>query len=397
MEWREGDITGLMPYSRLVAPPGDVKAEAPTEVVTVDRADLPEMIAECHELTAALVHIMVDRARVFTSSYLHDDKMVSLGKLAAGLAHELNNPAAALARSAKSVRGTLEESQLAAMELGAACLNDDQRSALERARQNLKSLTFVARSPLEQEDRQEMFERWLKDRNVATSPAETLADTTLTIESLNELASAIPREALPAAIGWIAADASTRRLAREIQEASTRIYELVAAVKGFTHMDRVNVAEPVDIAAGLKNTIIILTSKARARSARISLDVADSLPHVRGLGGELNQVWSNLVDNALDAVKEGGLIDITAKTEGNKVVVRVVDSGSGIPADILPRVFDPFFTTKPVGSGTGLGLDIVRRIVVRHSGDVEVESRPGRTEFRVILPAVEVSSLGGTR
>ena len=197
------------------------------------------------------------------------------------------------------------------------------------------------------------------------------------------------------AIRWIAADSSTRRLADEIQEAATRVYDLVAAVKGFTHMDRANVPEPVDVEAGLRNTIVILGSKAKSRSARITLNVAEALPPVRGFGGELNQVWSNLVDNALDAAGEGGRIDISASREGNKVVARVVDNGTGIPADIMKRIFDPFFTTKPVGSGTGLGLDIVRRLVQRHNGEIEVESRPGQTEFRVTLPAAETQVSGG--
>jgi signal transduction histidine kinase len=185
---------------------------------------------------------------------------------------------------------------------------------------------------------------------------------------------------------WIATTCTTRRLTREIQQAASRICELVSAVKGFTQMDRAAVPEPVDLARGLSNTLAVLTSKAKGKSVGVALDLENDLPAVQGFASELNQVWSNLIDNALDAVDEGGRVEITVRRERDCVVVRVVDNGSGVPAEIRDRIFDPFFTTKPVGKGTGLGLDIVRRLVQRHNGQIELESIPGRTEFRVTLP-----------
>ena len=174
-----------------------------------------------------------------------------------------------------------------------------------------------------------------------------------------------------------------------------RISGLVQAIKGFTHMDQATVAEPVDLTSHLSNTVTILKSKARAKSITVAVTIEPDLPCVRGFVGELNQVWGNLIDNALDAVPDDGRVDVTANRERGRVVVRVVDNGPGIPSEIRARIFDPFFTTKPVGRGTGLGLDIVRRLVIHNDAEMEVESRPGRTEFRVSLPLAETEGAGG--
>jgi signal transduction histidine kinase len=166
------------------------------------------------------------------------------------------------------------------------------------------------------------------------------------------------------------------------------------AIKGFTHMDQAMVAEPVDLIQGLDNTIAVLKSKARSKSAALIVNVETDLPRVRGFTGELNQIWANLIDNALDAIPDAGRVEVLANRAHQRVVVRIVDNGTGIPDQIRERIFDPFFTTKPVGAGTGLGLDIVRRLVRHNDGEISVESRPGRTEFRVVLPTAEI---GGAR
>ena len=164
---------------------------------------------------------------------------------------------------------------------------------------------------------------------------------------------------------------------------------LVLAVKGFTHMDQATVAEPVDLLQSVGNTVAVLRSKARQKAASIAVDVEPNLTPVRGFAGELNQIWVNLIDNALDAVAKDGRVEVLAGRDGNRVLVRVVDNGPGIPNDVRDRIFDPFFTTKPMGLGTGLGLDIVRRLLRHNDGEIAVESRPGRTEFRVLLPTVD--------
>jgi signal transduction histidine kinase len=395
MEWRGGDVTGLMPYSRLVSPPGDVVAEEFTEVVTVPRARIPDMIQECPELTAILVHVMIDRARHFTSSYLQDEKLVSLGKLAAGLAHELNNPASAIARSAGALFTSVRNADHAARSLGSAGLTADQLQAAEAIRDAcMNGPVRSVLSPLQQEERENSIADWLKGHGAAAEAAEALAETHITLENLEQIASFTKGPALDAVLRWIAADCAVRQLTQEIQEASSRIYDLVGAVKGFTQMDRESVPEPVTVGQGLADTLVVLRAKAKSKAVGLSLKVAEDLPCINGFAGELNQIWSNLVDNALDAVTAGGHVEVQAGREGKSIVVRVTDDGPGIPSDIQNRIFDPFFTTKPIGKGTGLGLDIVRRLVQRHNGQIEMDSRPGRTQFRVVFPIAHSESEG---
>ena len=192
---------------------------------------------------------------------------------------------------------------------------------------------------------------------------------------------------LDAALRWIATGCATQALAYDIEHAATRIHDLVAAVKRFTYMDAATGPESIDVSVGLRDTVRVLAAKARDRSASITLDIAPDLPRVHAIGGELNQVWLNLLDNALDAVQPSGHVTLSAGAERDRVVVRVVDDGTGIPADILPRIFDPFFTTKPPGHGTGLGLEIAHQLVRQSNGDIAVQSRPGHTEFRVSFAA----------
>jgi signal transduction histidine kinase len=387
MEWRGGEVSGALPYSRLVGTPGEVVAEEPTELVTVHRDHFPEMIEQCHELTAVFVHVMLDRARHFTSSDFHDEKLMSLGKLAAGLAHELNNPASAIVRSAKSLTDHLTGVEDASRALGEAGLTAAQLAAVATVREIcLATPVTSVRSPLERADREDAIAAWLEAHGADAGAAEALAETAVTLEALDRLAAVLEGAALDAALAWIASGSTTRRIALEIERAASRIYDLVGAVKGFTRMDHATAPEAVDIDRGLTDTLAVLQAKARAKSVAVTVQVEADLPRVQGFGGELNQVWLNLIDNALDAVAESGRIDVTAARNGGAVVVRVVDNGPGIPADIRGRIFDPFFTTKGVGQGAGLGLDIVRRLVQRHDGEIDVDSRPGRTEFRVSLP-----------
>lgn len=392
MDWREGDVTGQLPYSRLEKAPGNTVIDEPTEALVIPKEHVGDLPVACPTVTTALVHTMLDRVRVFKSSDLQLEKLASLGKLAAGLAHELNNPASAAARSAQLLSAALEESEQASRALGATRLSASEQAALDRVGDLcVDTPAMSVRTPLERADREELIADWLAQHRVDESFAGALADTDVKIETLTELAGALTGEQLAPALRWLAAGCFVRGLARDIDKASTRVHELVSAVKGFTYMDRATVPEPVDVRKGLTDTLSVLSAKARAKAASVTIDVAPDLPQVKGFGGELNQVWANLIDNALDAVANGGRITVAAAREGASVVVRVSDDGPGIPAEVRSRIFDPFFTTKPVGKGTGLGLDIARRLVDRHAGRIELDSQPGRTEFRVTLPVVDVS------
>jgi signal transduction histidine kinase len=386
LEWGPGDVGGLLPFSRMQTSPGMTTVDEDGELLAVAGSCFPEMISRCQAITATLVHVMVDRARRFTSSGFQVEKMVSLGRLAAGLAHELNNPASALARSAGELGARVDELEGSALALGAERLSAEQVAAVAAARTHCNSSRArAALSPLERADREDAVDAWVARHARCGVTADELAETPLTVEQLDQLAGTLG-EALGLALRSLVARYRARSLAAEVESAAKRIHELVAAIKGFTYMDQSRVPKPVAIGKGLADTLAVLGAKARGKSVAVSLHVAEDLPLVDGLGGELNQVWQNLIANAIDAVPESGHIEVTAVGEPKWVVVRVVDDGPGIPAGIVERIFDPFFTTKPVGSGTGLGLDIARRIVREHEGQLEVESRPGRTEFRVRLP-----------
>ena len=390
VEWQAGDVTGMLPYSRLVSPPADSIAQEPSEVLAVANADIPAMMRECHAMTSILVHVMLDRSRQFTSVGLHDEKMASLGRLSAGLAHELNNPAAAIERSAALLDERLDEADTAVRLLGALTLTDVQLAAIDAVRVScLASRTPGVLSPLQQAEREGTIDDWLAAHGVDASVAAPLAETAVTLEALDRLALTVSGPALGAVLQWAAAGCSVRGVASEIQEAARRISTLIAAIKGFTHMDQATAAAPVDLASSLGNTVAVLNAKAKAKAATVTVTVPRDLPHVQGFAGELNQIWVNLIDNALDAIPDGGRVDISAARERHRVAVRVVDNGPGIPADIRARVFDPFFTTKAVGKGTGLGLDIVRRLVSHNEAEIELETVPGRTEFRVWLPVAD--------
>jgi signal transduction histidine kinase len=393
MEWQAGDVTGMLPYSRLQSPPADTFAEEPSTIFAVHRDHLRELILHCHEVTAVLVHGMVDRARAFTSSGLQDEKMASLGRLSAGLAHELNNPVAAIERGAALLGDRIDDVDRSTRELGTLHLSQSQREAMDALREACRvPLRAGVLSPMQRAEREQAIADWLDDRGLEPELADALSETAVTVDALEQAGAAIEGPALATVVRAAAATCAVRALASEIQEAATRISGLVIAIKGFTHMDQATLAGPVDLMRGLDNTVTVLKSKARKKSAAVSVDAPAGLPRVRGFAGELNQVWSNLIDNALDAIPEEGRVDVIVHHEGDKVVVRVVDNGPGISPQNLPRIYDPFFTTKPMGQGTGMGLDIVRRLVRHSGGEIDVDSKPGRTEFRVTLPVADASA-----
>jgi signal transduction histidine kinase len=356
-------------------------------MLAIPRELLPEMIRECPSVTATLVHATLDRARQFTSSGLRDEKLISLGKLASGIAHELNNPASAVLRSAKMLATSLAASEEAARRVSAAHLATEQLAAIDAVRDQCTDIRKTGSfSVIARADREDAIAEWMLSHGIEDASAAPLSETTVTLDALERLARHVPAGVLPAALQWIAAGCTVRTLAGEIETAAKRVHDLVAAIKGFSYMDHAPTVEPVDIRRGLVDTLTLLDSKVRGKSIEVSLQLPADLPCAHGVGAELNQVWMNLIDNALDAAPAGGHVSVSAERELDRVVVRIVDDGHGIPPDIQGRIFDPFFTTKDVGKGTGLGLDIVRRLLQQHEGDIALESVPGRTEFQVRLP-----------
>ena len=392
LSWRTGDVSGMLPYSRMTAAPGDTLIEEPSELLAIHERHFPQMVHRCPEFTAHTVHLMLDRARRFNASDLQEEKMISLGKLAAGLAHELNNPASAALSSAKSLLAALAETDAASQAVGMAGLTDNQRKEIDKLRTAcVAERTGTMLSPIERADRESEISDWLERHECSPDYAVRLAETELAISTLDDLAEKLSDDSLDVVLHWIAVACETHSLAADIDLAATRIRDLVEAVKRFTQMDSLAAPESVDVETGLRDTVKVIGSKAKSKSASIALEIEPGLPRVRANSGELNQVWLNLIDNAIDAVDDSGHIAVSAGRALDRVVVRVVDDGPGIPAEIEPKIFDAFFTTKPPGQGTGLGLETTRRLVGRYQGEIEVASRPGRTEFRVSLPVDEPS------
>lgn len=387
MEWRGGEVTGMLPFSRTWGAPGDTIAEEHSEILMLPRKQVSEMIHACYECTTLLVHVMTDRTRLWTKADLNDERVLSMSKLAAGLAHELNNPSSAAVRGAKSLPEVLKAIDETSRVLGAMHLSDEQLSELNAVKDIcLAAIGRTSYTAIEFSEREDTLAGWLADHHATGEAAEALAKTTVTVESLERLANSLKGATLDAALRWIAAGCAARALSAEIEKSTSRIHSLVSAVKGFTQMDRAQTLTDVDIRKGISDTMVLLEGKAKRKSARLTLEADPGLPKVLGYAAECNQIWEKLIDNALDAISISGCVSVRAELQGLFVKVSVSDDGPGIPDAIKGKIFDPFFTTKPVGQGTGLGLDIARRLVQLHDGELDVESRPGNTTFCVTLP-----------
>ena len=385
-ELRSGSVTGMLPYSRLTRFPGDVHVEKRTEILSIPIKDFPGMINKCPLFTAHTVHSMIDRTRIHTTSDLQDEKMISMGKLAAGLAHELNNPASVNVRNAKLLRESQSDADSALRMLHKVGLNEKQLDQMESLRSVCIERSHNAvLSPLQKSDLQDDIGEWLEQNQMDSIHAGPLADLAVTIQELDKLQDTLPGIVLEIVLNWIVASCKVQILSVEIEKASNQIYKLVDAVKKFTYMDNLAEKELIDVETGIKDSLRVLDSKSKTKSADITLKIGRDLPLVRANGAELNQVWFSLLDNALDAIPKSGKIRIKAGLETDLIKVRIIDNGPGIPRDRIDRIFDPFYTTKSPGQGTGLGLDLSRRIIRRYNGDIYVRSEPGKTEFCVNL------------
>jgi signal transduction histidine kinase len=345
------------------------------------------MTRECYEATALCVHEMLDRVRLFKSDDKQQEKMAALGRLAAGLAHELNNPASAVARAAGELDTSRADVVAASHALGAAGLDPDGMHAVESLEAAAGRPPSEPLSPIDRAELEDRVMEWLDEYDVDPDLGYSLAGTGVTVADLEAAASALDAEQLPVVLRYVAANVAARGLTADITSAAERIHSLVAAVKKHTHMDRAPAIEPIRLEEHLTHTVALMSAKASLRRISLDLSVEADLPTVAGSVADLNQVWMHLIDNAIDAAPESGRISIDARRDQDTVHVRVIDDGPGIPAEDQERVFEPFFTTKDVGQGRGLGLDIVRTVVRSHKGTVDLSSSPGRTEFRVTLPA----------
>jgi signal transduction histidine kinase len=387
-----GQVTGLLPYSRLTHYGGTSRAVLPTRIANLHRSLFPEMLQRMPLLGQRLVSIMADRIRETTRIETQRDKLVALGKLSAGLAHELNNPAAAAQRAAASLREALETVREASIRLARHALPIEQREMITRFEREAQRAPNTSADPLGQSDREERIITWLEARHVpdAWKIAPAIADAGVEIPKLESLAGEVGDEVLGDALTRIASLLTIARLIDEIEISTKRMTYLVQAVKEYSYMDQAAMKE-VDLHQGLENTLTILNYQLKG-GITVVREYDESLPRICAFGGELNQIWTNLMANAIEAMHGKGELRVRTARELDRVLVEIGDSGPGIPPEVLPRIFEPFFTTKGVGEGTGLGLDTVSRIIRKHHGEIRVTSHPGDTRFQVLLPLTQPKS-----
>jgi signal transduction histidine kinase len=390
---RAGQMTGKLPFSRMKTYGGDGYANGPLWLLEIHESLFPAMLEAIPSMGQRSVTVLLDRVREVTRMEQQAEKLSALGKLSANLAHELNNPASAAQRSAASLFGELRAYGDKKYALGAICLSTETAEKLQRWNVTVRSemATYLSHepgetaSPLDAADREAKILAWLEEHGVprAWEIAPQIAETRFPLCKLDEFAREFPDEVLAPAMATFASALRVEKMAETIVSSTVRIFDLISAIKDYSYMDQAPIQE-VDLPSSLEATLSMVGS--RLSGIEVAMDFDAALGPVSAYGGELNQVWIALIENAIEAMPQGGKLRLKTKLQGQMAMVEVWDSGVGIPAELQSRVFEPFFTTKAPGKGLGLGLDTAQRIVTRHSGFVRVESKPGATCFQVRIP-----------
>lgn len=381
-------ISGILPYSRMTHFPATARAVTQSRVAKFPAARFPEMLARVPVLGPRLVGLLSDRIRDFTKLQDQQEKMAALGKISAGLAHELNNPAAAAQRAVASLRATFQTFRQAAARLDAHALSPQQRAAIPALERELaeRPNTVTPVDSLERSDCEEAVAACLLRHGLARAwdMAPALVDAGCEAAWFDRVYEQVPAEAWPDFLERLAASLTIGTLLEQIENSTGRISDLVRVIKEYTYMDQGSDQE-VDIHHGLESTLLMLRHRLK-QGVTVKLDFDRTLPKICARGSELNQVWTNLIDNAVDAMQGKGELRLRTARELDHLLVEIGDNGPGIPQEVQAHLFEPFFTTKPVGKGTGLGLQTALRIVREHGGDITFESVPGDTRFQIRLP-----------
>ncbi len=381
-----GDVTGVLPFSRMTQFRVTGRAVSDGRILRFPASKFPDLIQKMPELAKRLVGLMSDRIREATRMEQQRDRLAGLGKLSAGLAHELNNPASAAKRATAQLRDTIKRIKDASHELGKRELTPAQKSEIEKLEASFTQSQELPPDALTVSDLEDQIDSLLRSHghNDLWQLAAELAQRGITPEALASLFDHLDSGTARAALVRIAAVVEIASLLNEIESSTSRISDLVRAIKEYTYMDQSPV-QNVDVVKSLETTLIILNHKLK-RGVAVQRDYQPVPFLVNSFGRELNQVWTNLIDNAIDAMSGKGELRVRTYRDDGCVVVEIGDNGPGISKEIEPHIFEPFFTTKGVGEGTGLGLDTVQRIVRKHKGSIQVTSEPGDTRFQVWLP-----------
>ncbi len=388
-----GSVAGLLPYSRMKTSPGDSFAVGKVRVIRLHKKYFHELEQLNPDFIQRLIGYMTERARVFATSQLQQEKVSALGKLAAGIAHEMNNPAAAINRISEEFNKRLKLN----VELTEGLLKynitpeliRNIREIAQNKENNNSAQTKI--TPLQRMQKEDELNDWLDEKgfNGRNEIAETFVEAGFSTSDLEIISKDAGNEAFQNILNWLENLLSSEQLIKDLEHASERITMLVGAIKSHVHMDRSGDLHYTDIHHDIENTLILLGYKIREKNITVKKLFCEDLPEVEVYIGELNQVWTNIIDNAIFAVPQKGEIEIETNCDKKNVTVRITDNGSGIPKEILSRIFDPFFTTKKVGEGTGIGLDIVHNVINKHKGKIKVNSVAGKTEFIISLPITQ--------
>jgi signal transduction histidine kinase len=384
---RAGQITGLLPYSRMKTWGGRGVTTAPTWAVRYDRSLFPRMLAEIPSMTQRVVSILLDRSREVTRMEQQTEKLNALGKLAGNLAHELNNPASAAQRAASGMLQELEVFGRERFRLGSLCFQPEHVKALrdwgEYMRRSLEHKPTL--TPAQVAIREEALVAWLHERHIPNTGqiAPEFAEAGITPEHLAALPEFLTPESTALLLSQHASTLRTERMAEAMLDSTARIFDLIRAIKDYSYMDQAPIQD-IDVPQSLENTLAMLGS--RLQHVTVERNYEPDLPIISAYGSELNQVWTALLENALDAIRDRGRITLRVRRASELILAEVEDDGPGIPKELQGRIFEPFFTTKAPGHGLGLGLDTAQRIVRMHRGFLTVASMPGRTCFQVALP-----------
>lgn len=385
--FKPGNYTGELTLLLGIPWPSTVRVSKPTRLFRLGDEEFFKMMGTCRTVARDILQSASAKLRNLEGYSQQREKLAALGTMAAGLAHELNNPASAAQRAAAHLQRVMDQTQILLCRLAGMLSHAHWEVLVTVAREASERLLKAPQlDHLERSDREETLAGWLTSRGVANAweIAPTFVSANVDIACLENLIEKMPEPSRIDALGWVEARLALKSLLTQVEQSTTRISTLVKAVKSYSYMDQSPMQE-IDVHDGLENTLTMLGHK--LKNATVIRAYDRSVPRIMAYGSELNQVWTNLIDNAVDAVNGTGKICIGTCQEGNQIVVEIVDNGEGIPKLVQSHMFEPFFTTKPIGSGTGLGLIISNRIVAdRHGGEIEFESKPGETRFKVRLP-----------